>query len=287
MSHVTLTLACNNRCVFCAQRGRDGDAPLEGAEPRDATVDDAGRIAFAGGEPTLVPDLLDRVRAARADGAARVLVQTNGRRLAYKAFAQSLADAGVTDIEISLQGPTPAVHDYHTQIDGSYAQTVKGALNARAVGLSLTLSSVVTRSNFRHLPALAQLVAKIGANAWHIGAAAPVGAAGLERDRVVPRLAMIAPLVAEAAVIADRAGVATFATGVPLCLVGGAPLWQLTPGSGDYGPACDSCAARGSCGGVTPGSDARSVSDMRTLSAAPRAGARPASWFAGIGLTAT
>ena len=93
---IELGLACNNRCVFCAQRGLDGASHTDDARVRAAL--EQGRaagdssLAFVGGEPTLHDGLAGWIQLARTLGYDDVALQTNGRRWrlnGYKAGTRS------------------------------------------------------------------------------------------------------------------------------------------------------------------------------------------------------
>ena len=93
---VNLTYRCNNRCVFCAV----GDRPSQDARLPDVLAalkryrDRGYRLLdIDGGEPTLHQDLLAVVAAARELGYERVALITNGRRMAYAAYARGIARA--------------------------------------------------------------------------------------------------------------------------------------------------------------------------------------------------
>src|SRR5262245_8508013 len=142
MRLVAFGYRCNNACIFCAQGAlRDGEvAPVEAAavERTLASLGDGESVAFVGGEPTLDDRLLPWVAAAVRRGASLIIVQTNGRRLAYPAYARALAEAasvepprGALRLDVSLHGSTEAMHDYHTQVSGSFRQTLTGITNAR------------------------------------------------------------------------------------------------------------------------------------------------------------
>lgn len=188
MRAVALTLSCNNACVYCAQGELRANTLSEAAvEQAFASILPGDTVALVGGEPTLDPRLSERIREAHARGAARVIVQTNGRRLAYRAYVHELAAASERlSFDVSLAGSTEAMHDYHTAAPGSFKQTLQGLGNARAEGIPTAVSVVVTRSNFRHLVEVVRLVARLGARALRLVAAAPFGRAARALDRVVP-----------------------------------------------------------------------------------------------------
>jgi MoaA/NifB/PqqE/SkfB family radical SAM enzyme len=211
MRAITVGFACNNACVFCAQgelrrsaEAVDGGADV--AHALEAVV--AGEVvAFLGGEPTLFAELPAWIREADARGAARVVVQTNGRRLAYRAFTQRLREASPRlALDVSLQGSTAAMHDWHTGTEGSFAQTVQGLRNARAERIPAGVTVVVTRSNFRHLVEIVRVAHAAGAAAVHFAPVEPFGRARRDRDLVVPAVEMVVPHLQRAAAEARRLG---------------------------------------------------------------------------------
>lgn len=159
---VRLGLACDNRCVFCAQDGLRADDVVD----LDAARATSDELTFTGGEPLLDPRLAEHVAAARARGFRRVGVQTNGRRLAAR--AAELARAGLTDVHLSMHGADAAVHDYHVGVDGAFAEATAGLAAARAAGLVVVATTVLTRSNFRVLAPLPRWLAARGVAAWAI-----------------------------------------------------------------------------------------------------------------------
>jgi MoaA/NifB/PqqE/SkfB family radical SAM enzyme len=254
--------ACNNRCIFCAQENiRQREETLTGDGLRAAIDDavDAGATAvdLVGGEPTLLDGLEGLIRHACSTGVESVLLQTNGRRLSYRAYARQLVESGLDAAEISIHGPREKIHDYHTRVPGSFGQTLRGIANARAAGLKVGTTMVVTRSNFRHLDEQVELMSKMGVDAVHFAVARSFGAA-LERfRRVVPRWSAMVPALKRAADRARRLGIPLLINGLPICLladVGVVALDDRIPGAfppGIHpGESCGRCARRNVCPGV-------------------------------------
>jgi MoaA/NifB/PqqE/SkfB family radical SAM enzyme len=205
MRAITVGLACNNACVFCAQGERrmpvgDVEAALQAIVPGET-------VAFQGGEPTLRDELPAWIRAAEARGAAGVVVQTNGRRLAYRRYAHALREASARlSLDVSLHGSTAPMHEYLTGVPGSFAQTVQGIRNARAEGIPVGVTVVVTRSSFRHLAEIVRVAHALGAAAVHFAQAEPFGRAARDRARVVPAPEMVLPHLTRAVAEATRLG---------------------------------------------------------------------------------
>lgn len=206
MRTITVGLACNNACVFCAQGDRRGEAiDVALVEAQIALVTEGEIVAFLGGEPTIFDALPGWIRAASERGASRVIVQTNGRRLAYKAFARALREASSRlALDVSLHGSTAAMHEYHTGAPGSFAQTIQGLRHARAERVPFGVTTVVTRSSFRHLVEIARLAHAAGAAAIHFAPAEPLGRASRDRARIVPASEMVAPHLKAAVAEAQR-----------------------------------------------------------------------------------
>jgi MoaA/NifB/PqqE/SkfB family radical SAM enzyme len=208
MRAIFLGTACNNACVFCAQGGGDARVPAE-VDPAAAiaAVTPGDIVAFQGGEPTIYEGLTAWIRAVEARGAARIVVQTNGRRLAYRAYARALGEASSRLVlDVSLHGSTAPMHDYHTAVPGSFAQTVQGLRNARAQGIRVGVTTVVTRSSLRHLAEIVRVAHAAGALAIHFAQAVPSGRAATNRARVVPAAEMVLPHLQRAVAEAQRLG---------------------------------------------------------------------------------
>ena len=206
MRAIALGLTCNNACIFCAQGELSAQRPgrpevrLDDIEPNEV-------VAFVGGEPTLDEELPALVRGADARGARRIIVQTNGRRFAYRAYARVMREASdKLGLDVSLHGSTAAMHDYHTQTAGSFQQTALGIRNARAEGIDVGVTTVITRSNYRHLVEIVHLVRGLGAKVIRFVLAERFGRAVEAADRIVAPLELVEPHLTRAVREAARFG---------------------------------------------------------------------------------
>jgi pyruvate-formate lyase-activating enzyme len=222
MRAVALSLSCNNACIHCAQGKLREESAANDAEAAvralAASLRRGETVALQGGEPTLDERLPAFIRALHDGGAGRIVVQTNGRRLAYRSYARLLAEASPRlTLEVSLAGSTEPMHDYHTSSPGSFKQTVLGLRNARAEGITASVSTVVTRSNFRHLSDVVRLCHALVAAGLRFVPAQPLGRARDLRDRVVPAPELVAPNLAQAIADGARLGLAVSvdASGAP------------------------------------------------------------------------
>ncbi len=251
---VTLTLECPNACIFCAQRGL-APRPERSLEDVRAALralrSEQQSVVLAGGEPGLLEALEEHVRAAREEGFLRVGVQTNGAGLVDVERLRGLANAGLTDVHLSVHGAVAAVHDHHTGAPLSFERALAALAAARAAGLSVAVSTVLTRSNFRVLDGLATLLVARGASAWCVSVPVVAGRAHESFDRVVPRLGLALPFALRALVAARARGLAAFISGAPLCLLGPhGGMSVVGAESRAYGAPCVECPARAACPGV-------------------------------------
>lgn len=275
MTRVTLSLirACNNACVFCSQ---DGLAPLPTADVAEQLAQlratGATELTLLGGEPTLHAALAEVIKNARALGFERVGLQTNGRRLAEASFTAALAAAGLTDVHVTVLGGEAAVHDYHTAVEGSFSALVAGLGVARAHGLQVVATTVLTRSNYRVLNAIGPLLQSRGVSGWQVAAPLVAGRAVAAIDRVIPRLALAVPYALHAIDAAQKLGLRTFTAGVPSCLLGPFISRALPSAPRAYAPQCTACPAKDRCPGVDATYLARFGADELT----PKATAPPA-----------
>jgi len=218
--------ACNNRCRFCVQgmkRERFGRRSREELDEILTGNTDRAGVVFTGGEPTLHPDIIWLIARARQLGYQSVQVQTNGRMFAYRRFCREVVEAGVTEVSPALHGHRDELHDYLTTVAGSFEQTVAGIRNLKELGIPVVTNTVITRSNFRHLPEIARLLVDLGVDQYQLAFVHPVGSAGPERnfDSVVPRFQLIEPYVHRGLEIGAAAGRVVMTEAIPYCFMAG------------------------------------------------------------------
>lgn len=222
---IKIGFACNNRCRFCVQ----GDKRYRVKPPSTARVRselERGRagaegVVFTGGEPTLRRDLPELVAHARDLGYTTVQIQSNGRTFASRRYCAQLVEAGATEFSPALHGHVPELHDHLTRAPGSFMQTTRGIRNLVKLGQYVLTNTVIVRDNFRNLAHLGRLLVSLGVHQYQLAFVHPVGTAGRDFHRVVPRMEILSPYLGAGLEPGLRAGLRVNTEAVPYCILPG------------------------------------------------------------------
>ena len=274
---LALDYRCNLRCTGCKachDHGERLSAERAAFEMRRALDAGARAVWFGGGEPTLRDDLLALVRRARALGYEEIVVQTNGLRLAYAAYAAALVEAGVTQVRLNTKHHRADVHDRLSGLEGAHALLVRALANLapRVEAARIVGDVLLARSNAHDLPETIDFFADRGVGGFALWVLSAADDAEDDVTREVPRITEILPALERAAARAKDRGVDLLSFHTPPCTLPPAlrPIWQPTTdlsmtvldAGGSAFPlesspfeggapveACASCAARARCSG--------------------------------------
>ena len=117
-------------------------------------------VIFTGGEPTLFPGLCELIRKAERLGLITGL-NTNGRRLADRAFVNSLVRAGLSHVQITLESSRTEVHNAMTGAE-SFEETCQGIRNAIDAGLHVITNTTLTKRNVDHALEIVDFLRRLG-----------------------------------------------------------------------------------------------------------------------------
>jgi radical SAM protein len=168
-----ITRACALACVHCradaiARRDPRELTTVEGRHLIDqvrAFGPPAPLFVLTGGDPMRRPDLAELVRYAAKAGLT-VALTPSGTAAATKARLGELKDAGLSRIAVSLDGPTPEMHDAFRRVRGSYGWTMRIIESAIDLGLPLQINSTISRMTLPYLEAMAQRVSELPVTLW-------------------------------------------------------------------------------------------------------------------------
>lgn len=129
---------------------------------------------FTGGEPLLREDLFTILEAARDEGFETFLM-TNGT-LIDKAAAEKISKAGVSAVQISLEG-LPETHE-SIRGGGSFAPAAEGFEALAAAGVDVTANVTLTKINVGNILEITELAADLGASRIGFARLVPEGRGG-------------------------------------------------------------------------------------------------------------
>lgn len=127
-----------------------------------------GKLTFAGGEPTLHPDLPELVRTANLAGVTTCVV-TNGYRLADNARLRLELGPHVDWLAVSLDGPDEATNLAHGRGRGDALARVLATvryLRAAHSGMRLKVNTVVTALNWSSC--MLDVIAELRPDRWKV-----------------------------------------------------------------------------------------------------------------------
>jgi radical SAM protein with 4Fe4S-binding SPASM domain len=162
---LALTYRCNNDCSHCYNdRPRDyPELPTEAWQKIINQLWDLSipHIVFTGGEPTLRDDLPVLIAHAEHNGQITGL-NTNGRRLGQKKYLDTLVEAGLDHVQITLESHDPNIHDLMVNRKGAWSQTVTGIENALDSPLYVMTNTTMLQFNAPKLRETLSFLAELG-----------------------------------------------------------------------------------------------------------------------------
>jgi MoaA/NifB/PqqE/SkfB family radical SAM enzyme len=168
VAELFLTDNCNLRCVSCACWRDNTKDELTTQEWKDVLQQLSDlrfhKVNFTGGEPLIRSDAVELMAHARSVGIPNTHLNTNGILLTASKRAEIFA-AGVRSFNVSVDGPTPLVHDHIRGRIGSFKRTVEHLTELigerERLGLKIRMSFTVMRDNVNHLPDIARLAQEL------------------------------------------------------------------------------------------------------------------------------
>lgn len=233
-------------------------------------------VLFSGGEPTLRDDLPALATAAGKLGLRWGLV-TNGRRLAYRRYLETLLGLGLEYVHTSLHGPSAEVHDRITQCD-SFTQVLAALDGLAHRDIELHVNTVISRINAGLLADISDLLSAYAPITHKLCLMEPKGYFEENESRLLirPEEAASAALAClhRSQVVHAQVGLVTVLEGFPLCQIAGETtsvsglhahninymaevdendLYPTDYGEREYPSVCNACEWRSQCPGVYVG----------------------------------
>jgi radical SAM protein with 4Fe4S-binding SPASM domain len=166
MLFLKVTFACNCACPHCSVDSTSHFDPEElTTEEWKAFIDEASRlniftITFTGGEPTLRPDVEALIQHCVKRGITAT-VDTNGSLLTPE-YIERLECAGLSSLQLNLDGNTPGIHNAFRGLKGLFEQNVEAISILSESSIRLQVASAVNTHNIDHIPDIMELLAELG-----------------------------------------------------------------------------------------------------------------------------
>ena len=162
---LAITYRCNNVCSHC-YNARSRDYPELSTKNWFHILDllwEIGipHVVFTGGEPTLRDDLPELIAHAEHNGQITG-INTNGRRLSDRHYVDTLVNAGLDHVQITLESHSPDIHDAMVNARGAWKQTVAGIQNATETSLYVMTNTTMLSNNSPFLKQTLEFLASIG-----------------------------------------------------------------------------------------------------------------------------
>jgi len=177
-----VTRACDLTCFHCPASAKPGRNPLELTTlEAKRLIDDIAQLdppifIFTGGDPLKRPDIYELVEYA-ADKYLQPAMATGATPLLNGESLMHLKRAGLNRLALSLDGPTPELHDSFRGTPGSFARTLDAMHCANAIGLPVQINTTISRRNINELENILSVVKKFRIVMWNLFFMVPTGQA--------------------------------------------------------------------------------------------------------------
>jgi radical SAM protein with 4Fe4S-binding SPASM domain len=169
------TTSCGLACRHCRAEAIPERAPDELTTDEGFRLLDAitgfgqpyPHVVFTGGDPLRRSDLESLVEAATARGIGASLAPAATPELTPERL-RTLKAAGIQTMSLSLDGSTPERHDGFRGVPGTFEATLRAAEWTHDIGLPLQVNTLITDETLEDLPAIYDLMTRIGIIRWSL-----------------------------------------------------------------------------------------------------------------------
>jgi MoaA/NifB/PqqE/SkfB family radical SAM enzyme len=220
---IKIGFVCNNNCLFCVQGNKRNiyynKSFVQVKEELSNALKDCKEVVFTGGEPTIHKDFMRILKIAKAMGFKSTQIQTNGRMFAYRSFCLEAIHSGADEFCIGFHGCNANMHDGLTCSQGSFKQVVKAIENIKSLGRRIATNTVITKTNFKHLPKIAKLLVDLEVDQFQFAFPHILGRAAKYRKYLIPQKRIIINYVKHGLDVGIKAGKTVMTEAIPYCFM--------------------------------------------------------------------
>lgn len=164
--NLKITYQCTNKCSFCfSSYLANEEISVNGLI--NAIVDGRSRgckeLVISGGEPTLLPDVLEKALALASDlGYTKFIIQTNGSGLSNNSdlvqFLKEFSTLNDVCISFSIHGANAELHDRLCAKKGAFEKLIDGMRKISDTHCGIYTNTVISRLNIMNLQEIAELI---------------------------------------------------------------------------------------------------------------------------------
>ena len=206
-------LACKH-CRACAKPRRD-PLELDTSEGRrlldELALARVPLVVLTGGDPAKRPDLVELVAYGHSLGLVMGLTPS-ATPLVTPELIGELADAGLSRLAISIDGPDAATHESFRGVSGSFDHSLRILGEARRRGIATQVNTTVHAASIDRLEQMADLVEQAKSILWSVFYIVPTGRA---QAHMLPSPAAVEASLEQLADIAGRRPFAVKTTAAP------------------------------------------------------------------------
>lgn len=175
-----VTRACELKCVHCRADAQTKPHPNElSYEEGLKLIDDIYEmnnpmLVFTGGDCMMRKDLFALSKYAVKKG-MRVSMTPSVTPNVTKENMEEAKSVGLSRWGISLDGPTPEIHDHFRGTPGSFDLTIKKIRYLNELNMPVQINTVISRYNYDSLVQMAELIKDLKAIMWYILLLVPTG----------------------------------------------------------------------------------------------------------------
>lgn len=218
---IKLDYSCNSRCLFChrgEERGKEKEFSIE-KRIKEAKKLGITTLEISGGEPTInkkIFSVLSKIKIAKIDTG----LVSNGRMFFYDDFLEKIIALNTNFFFISLHSHKKEVHDFLTNTDGSWGQTVKGIENItnNKKRVDLIINCVVVKQNVEVLDELVLYLKK--KKVKQIKFSFPLFMGEMKKNKqIIPSADYAGQKISKAMNLCMENKINCFYEGLPYCLI--------------------------------------------------------------------
>ena len=263
MTTIPVHNECNNNCIMCTNNPEKLKTfqecqIIKKIHELKSKENEIINVTLSGGEPTLNKNFFNVLKLVRKKFPEKgITILSNGRLFAYEDYTREFVKLKIDGLKIAIpiHGHMAKLHDYITQTNGSFDQTLRGIKNLLRYSIPIEIRVVINRANYKHLPEIAEFISHIGKILYASFIAMEIEGKGLyNKDKIIVKYKEFSPFLDTAIHIMENNEKDLRLYHFPLCTIkqhNWKYMWKTLPDEElQFLPVCNKCAYKKLCMGI-------------------------------------